>query len=152
MGLKALRHSKILEIVRTQQIETQEDFAAALREMHIEATQATISRDIKELRLQKTLTKNGTYKYSLPNASDEVNLDSRLHAIFKECAISVECAMNIVVVRTLPGLANGACAAVDAMKLDYVLGTLAGDDTGMIVVRDGAYAETLRSRISRLMR
>jgi transcriptional regulator of arginine metabolism len=150
--MKALRHEKILQILHKEEIETQEELVEKLREHGIDATQATISRDIKELRLQKTLTESGRYRYSAPVRTIEPELDSRLRTIFKEGVVSVDYAKNIVIIRTLPGVASAACSAVDALRLDYIVGTLAGDDTGMIVVRDDAHAEEFCSRINELMR
>jgi len=150
--MKSLRHDKILEIISTQNVETQEELSDALRAVGIVATQATISRDIKELRLQKTLTPDGGYRYAVPNRRNEGNLDARLNTIFLESVTSVDAAGNIVVVKTLPGLANAACSAVDSMALDYVLGTLAGDDTGIIIVREEKFAATLKDKILLLMK
>jgi len=150
--MKSLRHEKILQILQKENIETQEELARRLRENGIEATQATISRDIKELRLQKVLTETGQYRYSPPARTFESELDTRLKTIFKESVVSVDYAKNIVVIRTLPGLASAACSAVDAMHLDSIVGTLAGDDTGIIIARDDGMAEDFCSRINELMR
>ena len=150
--MKSLRHEKILEIISSQSIETQEELSEALRAQGIVATQATISRDIKELRLQKMLTPEGSYRYAVPARRNEGNLDARLHTIFQESVTSVDAASNIVVIKTLPGLANAACSAVDSMHLDYVLGTLAGDDTGIVIVVDEKHAATLKDRILLLMK
>ena len=133
--MKSFRQSKIIEIVQSENIDTQEDLVKRLMDFDIIATQATVSRDIKNLRLQKTLTNDGTYKYSLPGRSFDNDLDTRLLNIFKEGVISVDYAKNIVVLKTLPGLASAACSAVDAMKSDSILGTLAGDDTGFVVLK-----------------
>ena len=145
--MKSYRQSKIIEIVQSENIDTQEDLVRRLREFDIVATQATVSRDIKDLRLQKTRTKNGLYKYTLPGHSFENDLDSRLLNIFKESVISVDYAKNIIVLRTLPGLAPAACSVVDSMKSDNILGTLAGDDTGMIILRNDGDAIALCSRL-----
>jgi transcriptional regulator of arginine metabolism len=150
--MKSMRHEKILQILQKENIETQEELAERLRANGIDATQATISRDIKELRLQKTLTENGEYRYSAPKRSFEPELDTRLRTIFKESVVSVDFAKNIVVLRTLPGLASAACSAVDAMHLDSIVGSLAGDDTGIIIVRDENLAEEFCMKISELMR
>ncbi len=146
--MKSKRQDKILQILSNNVVETQEDLAARLRAEGIEATQATISRDIKELRLVKTLNENGEYRYAAPSRGYEPELDSRLRNIFKEGVISLNFAKNIVVIKTLPALASGACSAIDAMHLDYVLGSLAGDDTAFIVVKDETYAEEFCARLA----
>ncbi len=150
--MKSLRHDKILEIISAKNVETQEELLDELKEIGIVATQATISRDIKELRLQKTLAPDGGYRYSAPVRTSETGIDSRLQTIFCESVTSVDSAGNMVVIKTLPGLANAACSAVDSMALDYVLGTLAGDDTGIIIVREERYADTLREKFLQLMK
>lgn len=146
--MKSYRQEKILQILSNNVVETQEELASRLRTEGIEATQATISRDIKELRLVKTLNENGDYRYTSPARGYEPELDSRLRNVFKEAVLSVDYAGNIVVIKTLPGLASGACAAVDAMHLDYIIGSLAGDDTGLIVVKDEALAEDFCAKLT----
>jgi transcriptional regulator of arginine metabolism len=150
--MKSLRHEMILQILSKENIETQEELAERLRVHGIEATQATISRDIKELRLQKTLIENGRYRYAAPAKTFEPDIDDRLRTIFKESVISVDYAKNIVVIRTLPGLADAACSAIDAMRHDTIVGTLAGDDTAMIVVRDDTDAVEFSRKVTELMR
>ena len=150
--MKSLRHDKILEIISSRNVETQEELSDALREVGIVATQATISRDIKELRLQKILTPDGSYRYSAPNRRNDMNIDLRLQTIFRESVTSVEAAGNLVVIKTLPGLANAACSAVDSMELDDVLGTLAGDDTGIIIAREEKFAGALKEKFLQLMK
>lgn len=150
--MKSVRHEMILQIISKENIETQEELAERLRVHGIEATQATISRDIKELRLQKVLTENGRYKYTAPARHFEPDIDDRLRTIFKECVISVDYAKNIVVIRTLPGLADAACSAIDAMKHDMIVGTLAGDDTALIVVREDSDAVEFAKIVSELIR
>lgn len=148
--MKSVRQSKIIELVQNENIETQEDLAARLKDFNIDATQATISRDIKELRLHKSLTENGNYKYSLPGYPYDQELDIRLRNIFKESVLTVEQAGNIVVIKTLPGLASAACSAVDAMHYDYIVGSLAGDDTGFIVIRDDENAANFAVKLKNL--
>ena len=125
--MKSQRQTKILEIIASKDIETQEQLLEELREAGFRSTQATISRDIKELRILKDLTAMGTYRYSIGN---------RLNSIFKESVISYDYAQNIVVVKTLPTLAPAAGRAIDAMNMSVVVGTLAGDDTLLIIMRD----------------
>lgn len=150
--MKSQRQSKILELIAQNNIETQEQLLAALKESGFYSTQATISRDIKELRLVKELSPSGTYRYTVQK-NESANFFSRLNTIFHECVIKLDYAQNIVVIKTLPGLASAACSAVDSMDIAYVVGTIAGDDTGLIVMRDSEYArefcEELRGIINR---
>ena len=150
--MKSQRQSKIIELISAQDIETQEQLLAALEGAGFHSTQATISRDIKELRIVKELSPAGSYRYTVQQ-NDSANLFSRLNNIFRESVIKVDFAQNIVVVNTLPGLANGACSAVDSMDTAYIVGTIAGDDTALIVMRDVEYAkefcEELRGIVGR---
>ena len=138
--MKLTRQAKILEIIKNQDIETQNQLIDALRTAGLNSTQATVSRDIKELRLVKELTANGSYRYAC--GLDEVsNYQERLKTILKESLRSAECAQNIVVLRTLPGLAPAACSALDGMNIKNLIGTLAGDDTAFLAMRDNASAD-----------
>ena len=134
--MKSERQAKILEIISQKNVETQEGLLACLQEAGFRATQATISRDIKELRIVKELTSLGTYRYTTANNEMDGTFSSRLNAIFRECVINFDYAQNIIVIRTLPGLASAAGSAIDAMNFHAVVGTLAGDDTVMVVMRD----------------
>ena len=134
--MKTKRQAKIVEIISNTNVETQEQLLKALEEEGFTSTQATISRDIKELRIVKELTSLGTYRYSVSEKDAPPALTDRLNTIFRECVTSIDYAENIIVIHTLPGLASAAGSALDAMKINVVLGTLAGDDTVMIVMRD----------------
>lgn len=134
--MKAQRQAKILELISTTNVETQEQLLAMLEGEGFHTTQATISRDIKELRIVKELTSLGNYRYTTGNNELEGTFSTRLNTIFKECVISFDYAQNIIVVRTLPGLASAAASAIDGMNIHAVVGSLAGDDTVMIVMRD----------------
>ena len=112
---------------------------------------ATISRDIKELRIVKELTSLGTYRYTISSSDLGSSFSARLNTIFRECVISFDYAQNIIVVRTLPGLASAAGSAIDVMNLNTIVGTLAGDDTVMIVMRDTNAAATLCGEIKSLL-
>ena len=114
----------------------QEQLLEALLEAGFYSTQATISRDIKELRIVKDLTKFGTYRYTSSNKEVFGSFSARLNAIFRESVTGFDFSQNIVVVRTIPGLATAAATAVDSMELSFVLGTVGGDDTVIIVMRD----------------
>ena len=150
--MKSLRHSRILDIIQSNIIETQEQLADCLKQVGIEATQATISRDIKELRLQKILTSDGRYRYSAMTKDSEPNLDSRLINIFREGVVSVDSAGNIVVLKTLSALAPAACSAVDSMRLESVVGTLAGDDTAIMIIRDEDSTQAFCAKALKLMK
>jgi transcriptional regulator of arginine metabolism len=132
--MKYNRHSKILDIIEHNEIETQEDLAEELKKQGFNVTQATVSRDIKELRLIKVLSKTGRYKYSIINQNDAPIL-KRFINLFKDSVISLDHSGNIVVVRTLIGSANAAAAAIDALRIDGIVGTIAGDDTIFILLR-----------------
>ena len=134
--MKAQRQTKILEIIAAKDIETQEQLLQELREAGFRSTQATISRDIKELRILKDLTAMGTYRYTIGSKETSGAFSSRLHSIFKESVISYDYAQNLVVVKTLPTLAPAAGRAIDAMNMSVVVSTLAGDDTLLIIMRD----------------
>lgn len=126
------RQTRILELISSKEIGTQSELVDALSAEGFEVTQATASRDIKELGLVKVLTDGKTYKYAVPEISDK---SSRHINLFKESVISIEKAMNIIVIRTITGAANSACLLIDKLSLSSILGTLAGDDTIMVVVR-----------------
>lgn len=133
--MKYTRHKKILGIIKNQEIETQEELSNELKKQGLNVTQATVSRDIKELRLIKILTKNGRYKYATLNGQDNI-LSDRLVKIFKNSIISIDYAGNILVMKTLTGSAQAAAAAIDAVGLEEVIGTIAGDDTIFLAIRD----------------
>ena len=149
--MKSQRQAKIMEIIANRNVETQEQLLALLQEEGFRGTQATISRDIKELRIVKELTSLGTYRYATSNNEMSGSFSSRLNTIFRECVISIDYAQNIIVVRTLPGLASAAGSAIDAMNLSLVVGTLAGDDTVMVVMRDTNAAAAFCGEIKNLI-
>lgn len=149
--MKSQRQSKILEIISTQDVETQEQLLQALRKDGHYCTQATISRDIKDLRIVKELTNFGTYRYAVPDKKNTGTFSDRLNAIFRECVTQCEYAQNLVVLHTMPGLASAAASAIDSMASAVVLGTLAGDDTVLIVMQDTNAATVFSSEIKNLM-
>ena len=150
--MKNVRQSEILNIVQTKDVETQEQLLEELRARGFTTTQATISRDIKELRLVKELTGSGGYRYALSERKASSTSDARLRNIFKEGVVSVDVAQNIVVVRTMPGLASAACSALDAMEIDGMVGRLAGDDTGILIMWDNTFALQFSSEVHKLFR
>ena len=149
--MKTKRQTKILEIIGADGIETQEQLLESLQDAGFQSTQATISRDIKELRIVKELTSLGTYRYSPCVAKKANTFSTRLNNIFRECVIHYDFALNTVVIKTMAGLAGAAAAALDGMDSPVILGTLAGDDTVFIVMRDTASASAFCSEIKKLL-
>ena len=150
--MKNARQGEILRIIQAVEVETQEQLLAELRARGFNATQATISRDIKELRLVKELTGQGTYRYALTDRKTSAGNTLRLRNIFKEGVTSVDVAQNIVVVRTMPGLASAACSALDGMEIPGMVGSLAGDDTGILIMRDNAAAQQFNNEVHKLLK
>lgn len=147
--MKPNRQARILALIEEKNIETQEQLLAELERSGFSTTQATISRDIKELRIIKELGPSGTYRYTASAKQVEPGFTTKLNAIFRQCVIGYDHAQNIVVIKTMPGLANAACSAMDAMELDSLVGTIAGDDTAFILMRDNAAANALCAEIKR---
>ena len=131
---KYTRQTKILELISKSEVETQEELAEGLKAMGIDVTQATISRDIKELRLVKVMAKSGKYKYATIGQSQE-GITDRLNKIFENSVVSIDKAMNIIVIKTIPGAAQICASAIDYMGVDEVVGTLAGDDNVFVAIR-----------------
>ena len=148
--MKSQRQAKIMEIISNTNVETQEQLLQELEDAGFRSTQATISRDIKELRIVKELTTLGTYRYTTSAKEVPTTFSSRLNAIFRECVTRYDYAQNIVVIHTLPGLANAAASAIDAMNMSVVVGNLSGDDTVMVVMRDSNAAAQFCGEISSL--
>jgi len=149
--MKSQRQAKIIEIISTRNVETQEQLLAALQLEGFRGTQATISRDIKELRIVKELTNLGTYRYTTSATEMDSTFSGRMNTIFKESVVSFDYAQNLIVIRTLPGLASAAGSAIDSMNLHSVVGCLAGDDTVMVVMRDSNAAAALCGEIKSLL-
>lgn len=149
--MKMQRQAKILEIISTNDIETQEQLLEALQKQGFQSTQATISRDIKELRIIKELTSLGTYRYSTSTKEPDGTFSARLNTIFRECVTSFDYAQNIVVIKTMPGLASAAGSAIDGMNMSVVVGTIAGDDTLLLVMRDSNAATGFCAEIKKLL-
>ncbi len=148
--MKTKRHSKILELISERDINTQEELLAYLKATGFDVTQATVSRDIKELRLVKTMVSDGKYRYA-PSVSDSNADIGTKYAVFNQSTKSVDCAGNMVVVKCFTGMANAACAVLDAMNHEGVVGTLAGDDTIFVLMRDEKSATTLVGKIKELI-
>lgn len=149
--MKTRRQAEILSIIGENDIETQDQLLDALEARGLKSTQATISRDIKELHLIKELTTRGGYRYAVSERKTSLNIASRLRTIFKESVTNFEAAQNIVVIKTMPGLASAACSALDGMKIADMVGSLAGDDTALLIMRNGETAQVLCAEIQRML-
>jgi len=149
--MKSARQEKILEIIAARDIETQSQLIDELSSRGIRSTQATLSRDIKELRLVKELTSEGKYRYVAASREEYTDFDMRLKKIFRESVTTYATAQNLLVIKTLPGLAPAACAALDGMEIDGLVGTLAGDDTAFLAMRDVQAAEAFEQEIEKLL-
>ena len=139
--MKFRRQAKIIELIENFEIETQEDLTSKLIEAGIETTQATVSRDIKELRLVKVTIRDGNSKYSLSSSQTDGSFSVRLSNIFRECVIKINVAQNLVVIKTLPGLGSAAAMAIDSLKSEAIVGSLAGDDTVFVAMKNNEIAE-----------
>jgi len=144
--MKGSRQKIILDIIAQNDVETQNQLIELLNEAGVKSTQATISRDIKELRLVKELSPRGTYRY-VAAAGEVSNHSERLQTIFRESVTSCVRAQNIVVVKTLPGLASAAASAIDRMNVRDLAGSIAGDDTALFVMHDNETAERFLQEI-----
>ena len=140
--MKKRRHAKIMELIHRYDIDTQEELLRRLRGDGFDVTQATVSRDIKELRLVKALTSAGKYKYSTGKDGGK-NVSAKFYSLLSENGISSVSAQNMVVIKCLTGMAQAVCAAMDSLQWDGIVGTLAGDDTIFIVTKDAVYAHKL---------
>ena len=149
--MKNNRQSMILDIIAKEHIETQEQLLEQLRQRGVASTQATISRDIKQMHLIKEPVGHGVYKYAVSGNRTRLNFAEKLRTIFRESITSIDSAQNIVVVKTMPGLASAACAALDDMDLNYMMGSLAGDDTAFLVMRDPESAQTFCREIQEMI-
>lgn len=140
--MKSLRQEKILALIAQHSIETQEELIERLGACGIASTQATVSRDIKQLHLYKEPCGNGRYRYAVSACVAGCDFNERLQRILRECSLSVDCARNLVVLKTMPGLASAAGAAFDAMDdISAMVGCVCGDDTVLVVMRDDDAAE-----------
>ena len=148
--MKTRRHAKILEIINSNVVGTQDELQEYLRQAGYQVTQATVSRDIKELRLIKTPDSTGGYRYATAKGGQE-HVSAKFHSIFSDAVVRVQYAQNIVVVHCLPGMAQAACAAMDSLHWDQVIGTLAGDDTFICIVTSERDAEDLVIELKKML-
>lgn len=149
--MKNDRQKTILSIIAEESVETQEQLLSLLLERGIVATQATISRDIKQLHLVKSPAGQGKYRYAVSDHGSKIHVADKLQTIFRESIVNVDYAQNLVVIHTMSGLANGAAAALDGMEIDQLIGTLAGDDTVLIIMRDNESAAELATSIRTML-
>ena len=149
--MKLDRQNVIMEIITKQDIETQNQLLEALAARGVKSTQATLSRDIRDMRLIKELGPNGNYRYVMAASQDSTDLYARLKKIFKECVLSYDLAQNILVIKTLPGLAQAAGSTLDGMDIPGLVGTIAGDDTAFLALKDPDAAVKLYHEIEQLL-
>ena len=149
--MKRVRQEKILELIANRDIDTQEGLAEALRLAGYPSTQATISRDMRELGLVKEIGQNGAYRYVATRQALAEDHAQKLRTIFRESVTEIAVAQNLVVIKTLPGLAPAACSAVDGMNYPGLIGTLAGDDTAFLAMASGTVAEQFKIEILKML-
>lgn len=148
--MKPARHALIIELISNYSVETQYDLAKLLREHGIHVTQATVSRDIKERRLVKVLMDNGRYKYATSDVT-KTGLQDRFMKIFSHSVTSLTSAGNLIIVKTITGTAAASAEAIDSLEWDEVAGTVAGDNTVFVAIKDDGLVEEVLSRFKELM-
>lgn len=153
MKVKNRRHAKILELIKDNNIETQDELTLFLNASGFKTTQATVSRDIKELHLVKILTKDNVYRYEQREKAGTAvpHITAKSQGIMRDSIISLRTAQNLIVVKCYSGMAQAACAAVDALDNEMIIGTIAGDDTILLVASDNASAETVKNDITSII-
>lgn len=149
--MKAARHAMILELIDRYGIETQDELAAYLKEHNFPVTQATVSRDIKELRLIKVLSDDGVYKYASVDKA-EAGLQDRFNRIFSQSVLNITNAGHMIVIKTISGSANAAAEAVDALKWPEIAGSIAGDNTIFIAIKDAKSVPELLKRLQAMVK
>ncbi|SMC17509.1 transcriptional regulator, ArgR family [Clostridium acidisoli DSM 12555] len=148
--MKISRHAKILEIINSKDVETQEDLADELRKQNMVVTQATVSRDIKELKLIKVLSNSGRYKYASISPTENF-LSNKLVTVFTQTVLSVENIQNFIIVKTISGSGSAAGEAIDSFKFDGIAGTIAGDNTIFILMRNEEKAYETVQKMKKLL-
>ena len=150
--MKSKRQEKILELIADHSVQTQEQLLAELNEAGFSTTQATISRDIKQLHLMKAPDGKGGYRYAVSAQMPKLNFEEKLQTIFRECVVSAENAQNLAIIKTMNGMANAAAFALDSMQDTDIVGTLAGDDTVLLVFHDSAHAADFCEQVRQMLR
>lgn len=149
--MKSARHEKIIELIQEYDIDTQEELAARLNEAGFEVTQATVSRDIRALKLMKVAGKDGKSRYAILT-EPSAELGDKYTRILQDTLTSLDVGQNMLVIRTVPGMAMGVAAALDALKWKEILGSIAGDDTVMCVARDAEQAEIVAEKLKGILK
>ena len=149
--VKIMRHAKILELIAEHEIDTQEELLGKLNENGFKVTQATVSRDIRELRLVKVQAGSG-YKYALGPGKESVSMGFKFHAVFSESVVNIDFAENLVIIKCYVGMANAACAALDSVQWKGLVGTIAGDDTILCAMRQKQDAVKLAGQLQKLLK
>ena len=149
--MKSVRHDLRLDIIDKKDIETQEELAAELKARGVKVTQATVSRDIKELRLLKVLSENGGYKYATAERAEK-GMSERFIRILAESVMTIESAVNLIVIKTISASAQAAAEAIDSLKWPELLGTIAGDNTILVIARSEEAVESVVSRFHALIK
>ena len=149
--LRSARHAKILEIISSKEIETQEELCEELERQNIVVTQATISRDIRDLRLFKVAGVEKKYRYAYINENDS-EISPKMKSLFRECVLSIKAAQNLVVIKTLVGNGANAGTVVDKLNHDEIVGSVAGDDTLLVVCHDNESAATVVEKITEFIK
>lgn len=147
--MKISRHAKILEVIEKKVVETQEELAEELKKSGFNVTQATVSRDIKELKLVKVLDESGCYKYAALKEHDSM-LNERLVKVFSESVLSIDYAGNMIVIKTFSGAGSAAAEAIDAIDIKEIVGTIAGDNTIFALVRTEDSVETVIEKLKKI--
>lgn len=150
--MKSERQARILELITKFEIETQDDMMNRLREEGFAVTQATVSRDLRELQLTKSLTARGTYRYSVNSAKNHIRNNVKLSSAMADSITHVDYSMNNVVIKTYPGMAQAVASGIDAMNMQDILGSVAGDDTIIIITKNEESSSLIRARILEIMR
>lgn len=149
--MKKNRHEKIIEIVEKYDIETQDELIAQLCKLGYEVTQATVSRDIRELKLTKVMGEKGSYRYVLPRSNESLSNFKFNHAL-AESITSVDFALHTVIIKTFPGMAQAVAVGIDNLKLPVILGCVAGDDTIIVISSSAEAAADLNTKIKEIIR
>lgn len=150
--MKANRQAMIVLIIKEQVIGTQEELGEALKGRSVLVTQATLSRDIKELGLIKVPTSEGYYRYSLPQDRTPVDINRRAQRMLEDAVVSIDMAENLIVLKTMNGTAQGVAAALDDLEWQEVVGTVAGDNTILVIIRSKGQVEEVMNRLHQLRR
>lgn len=150
--MKKDRHVKILELIEKYEIETQDELIDYLNKSGYNVTQATVSRDIRDLKLTKISTHKGTYRYVLPSKSHDRHIDIKFNPVFVESIVRVSVAQNIIVLKTYTGMAQPVAIGIDKLNVPQILGCVAGDDTVIVVMEDFESATDIADRIKELIK